>query len=201
MAAYRATPHSSTGFSPNLLFTGRETIAPIDLVLSDSLVADPVGQDVDTFVQRTLGRMQETYLLARSHLQRNADFRSARYNLRVKPATFPVGQWVWYHCPRRSVGLKDKWTKYYDGPYKVLDQVGPVLYRIQKSARAHPKIVYVDKLKLFDGDTPKDWDSSTAPVEIADEEPLGLEALEVEDREIPVSRPTRPRILPARFRD
>jgi len=32
MSAYRATPHRSTGFSPNRLFMGRETRMPIDLV-------------------------------------------------------------------------------------------------------------------------------------------------------------------------
>ena len=201
MAAYRATPHSSTGYSPNLLFTGRETIAPIDLVLSDNFVVDPVGQDVDSFVQSKLDQMQETSQLARSHLQRNARFRSVRYNLRVKPATFLVGQWVWYHCPRRTTGVKDKWAKYYDGPYKVLEQLGPVLYRIQKSARAHPKNVYVDKLKPFAGDAPRDWNSPTSPVGIAEDEPLGIEDLEVDDREVPVSRPKRSLVLPARFRD
>ena len=33
MAAYRASPHTSTGFSPNRLFLGRETRMPLDLVM------------------------------------------------------------------------------------------------------------------------------------------------------------------------
>jgi len=33
MAAYRASPHSSTGYSPNRLFLGRENRMPIDLLM------------------------------------------------------------------------------------------------------------------------------------------------------------------------
>ena len=33
MAAYRASPHSSTGFSPNKLFLGRENRMPLDLLM------------------------------------------------------------------------------------------------------------------------------------------------------------------------
>jgi len=33
MAAYRASPHESTGFSPNKLFLGREVRMPLDLVM------------------------------------------------------------------------------------------------------------------------------------------------------------------------
>ena len=33
MAAYRATPHNSTGLSPNRLFLGRENRMPLDVVM------------------------------------------------------------------------------------------------------------------------------------------------------------------------
>jgi len=35
---------------------------------------------------------------------------------------------------------------------------------MQKSKRAQPKIVYVDKLKAFDGETPEGWELETRPV-------------------------------------
>lgn len=43
-------------------------------------------------------------------------------------------------------------------------ELGPVLYKMQKSKRAQPKIVYVDKLKAFDGETPEGWELETWPV-------------------------------------
>ena len=33
LAAYRASPHTSTGYSPNKLFLGHETRMPLDLVM------------------------------------------------------------------------------------------------------------------------------------------------------------------------
>lgn len=35
------------------------------------------------------------------------------------------------------------------GPYWVMAQVGSVLFSIQKSRMSQPKLVYIDKLKLF----------------------------------------------------
>ncbi len=32
MMAYRATPQTSTGFTPNMLVTGKETNVPVDLI-------------------------------------------------------------------------------------------------------------------------------------------------------------------------
>jgi len=39
----------------------------------------------------------------------------------------------------------------------VIDKLGPVNYRIQKSPKADPIIVHVDKLKMFEGTTPNSW--------------------------------------------
>ena len=41
LLAYRATTHSSTGFTPNKLFLGRENRLPVDLVLSLIHISEP----------------------------------------------------------------------------------------------------------------------------------------------------------------
>jgi transposase InsO family protein len=52
IAAYRATPHQSTGFSPNTLMFGRENRMPIDIVLGDCKLRSVVQVPTDEFVQR-----------------------------------------------------------------------------------------------------------------------------------------------------
>lgn len=156
LAAYRASVHESTGFSPNKLLLGRETCLPVDLVLGDCLLREPQSTGDDSLASR-LQNIQRDFAAARECMKRQATRRAFRYDLRVRPATFRVGQWVWLYYPRRRPGIKDKWAKWYTGPFRIMGQVGPVLYRVQKSMRAHAQLVYVDKLKPYFGETPKAW--------------------------------------------
>lgn len=146
LAAYRASESESTGFSPNRLFLGRELNLPIDLVLGDSQMA-PNLYTHDDFVSEQLTRMQNDFCLARQFMRRQVTLRAARYDMRVRNADFKPGDMVWYFYPRKRPGIKDKWAKWYTGPFKVLEKLGPVLYRIQKTPRSQPQVVYVDKLK------------------------------------------------------
>lgn len=140
MAAYRASPHSSTEFTPNQLFLARETRMPIDLVLEDALVQSEV-RTLHDYVCSRGQHIQRAFILARGHMKRQAVSRRARYDLRVKASKFRVGQFVWYFYPRRRPALKEKWTKFFVGPFRVMEQIGPVLYKIQKFPRAQNLII------------------------------------------------------------
>ena len=68
MAAYRASRHESTEFSPNLLMFGRETLAPLDVLL-----VIPVGdrkhyESCSDFVDHKITTMRNAYRLAREAL-------------------------------------------------------------------------------------------------------------------------------------
>src|SRR6218665_2056700 len=158
MSAYRSTEHESTHYTPCRLFLGREVVLPVDLVLSDCRleVGSPVS--VDDFVADVESRTQRAFALVRETSQRLATTRAARYNLSVKPTKFTAGSWEWFRYPRRRPGTKEKWTSYYTGPFRVMEQIGPVLYRIQRCSRSAPKLAYVDKLKPFEGEVPRDWE-------------------------------------------
>jgi hypothetical protein len=67
------------------------------------------------------------------------------------------GQWVWYYYPRRYTQRSQKWQRFYIGPLLVVKQLGAVNFVIQKSAKATPMVVHIDKLKLCRGETPKSW--------------------------------------------
>jgi len=46
--------------------------------------------------------------------------------MRVKTAMYEVGNWVYYFCPRHSVGRSPKWQRFYSGPFLVIEKLGPV---------------------------------------------------------------------------
>src|SRR6185436_3078350 len=130
MAAYRASRHETTGFSPNYLILGREARAPIDLVLGEP--NDEAGEiSFDSFVDNKIAKLQEAYALVREHTQQSANRAKKYYELRVKARDFNVGDWVYYYSPRRYVGKTPKWQRMFSGPYLVIRQLGPVNYVIQ----------------------------------------------------------------------
>ena len=95
--AYRATVHSSTGFTPNRLFLGRESRLPIDLVMG--LPVNEVNGEttMDGYVERQqqLAVAEETLQLVREHLSRNAQRRKSVYDAKVRERTYTVGEAVW----------------------------------------------------------------------------------------------------------
>lgn len=203
ISAYRSTEHEGTGFTPCRLFLGREVVLPIDLVLNDCRLHNSAAVSHVDFVEQMDHRIHKSFTLVREGKRRLVVSRAARYNLRVRATRFFPGMWVWYHYPRRRPGIKEKWASFYTGPYGVMDQVGPVLYRIQRSRRATPKLVYVDKLKRFEGEVPPDWETGNSsglgpdpPVEDYFE-PQWFDSHDPEGT--PPSRPRREIRRPVRF--
>src|SRR6218665_1020128 len=118
LSAYRSTEHEGTGFTPCHLFLGREVVLPIDLVLSDCKLHNPVVFSYADFVEQTDSRMIMSFQLVREVIRRLIVSGTARYNLMVKSAQYPPGSWVWFHYPRRRSGTKEIWASFYTGSYR-----------------------------------------------------------------------------------
>lgn len=157
LAAYRASPHSSTGMSPNRLLLGRENRMPLDLVMGLPVIEGDGNENLDNYVAEMKERAEEAYCRAREHLQTAAERRKTDYDIRVKEQRFNVGDWVWYHYPRRYQGKSPKWQKNYIGPYLVVRVIEPSNYVLQKSSRAKPFVVHVDKIKICHNPLTPNW--------------------------------------------
>ena len=155
MAAYRATPHEVTRFTPNFLFLGRENYAPIDLALGFEVPETP--GTVDDRVTEIAQTMAYAYDLVRNYSGIAVQRRKRRYDMRVRPKEFQVDEWVLYFYPRRRPGKSPKWGHGYVGPCLVVGVINDLSYWIQKSARSLPEVVHVDKLKKFVGEPPTGW--------------------------------------------
>ena len=87
----------------------------------------------------------------------SAERRKRGYDIRVKAEHFAVGDWVFYHYPRRYQSRSPKWQKSYIGPYLVVRITEPVNCVLQKSAKSKPFVVYMDKLKRCYGSSLTSW--------------------------------------------
>ena len=175
MAAYRATKHSATGYTPNFLVYGRELRAPIDLVLAVSGEPEGIGSSVDDYVDAMIQRKRRAYDLARRHLGAAAERRKRDYDFHVRSKTFRKGMWVWYFYPRRYRGRSPKWTRQYTGPFLIVDEMPPCNFVLQKSQRSQTFVAHTDKLKMFFGDPPRSWINVEPASEPGDEDRPVLE--------------------------
>lgn len=166
VAAYRASPHEATGFTPNFLMFGRETKAPLDLVYGrppDD--ADPSGT-YSSYAEDLAERMESAYREVRQNLKVAAERRKHSYDLRVRPASFAIGDVVLYYTPRRYQGRSPKLQRMYTGPFKVVGQRSAVNYVLQKSPQSKPFVVHIDKLRLHRGAEPEAEITNSAPPEV-----------------------------------
>ena len=161
MAAYRASRHASTNFTPNVLVLGRENRAPVDIVLGIVKGEEHHCDSYDEYVEQLQKRMRDSHQLAREHLQVTAERRKVDYDVKVRSIKFVPGQWVWYYYPRRFMNKSPKWTKFYTGPYLVIRVIEPGDYVIQRTKKSTPIVVHGDKLKCCYGETPLSWIAST----------------------------------------
>ena len=155
MAAYRATVHQSTSYSPNYLMFSREVRSPVDLVFGIPSEQPPASYD--DFSVTMEERMKQAYCLVREHLGKAAERMKRQYDIRVRPHEYHRGQWVLYYNPRRYQGRQQKWQRKFS-LHLVVKELPPVNYLVQKSKRSRPFITHIDKLKpWYTDNAPKSW--------------------------------------------
>ena len=202
MAAYRATVHEATGFSPNFLVFAHENRAPMDLVFGRPLEDSEHRPTYSEYVETMADTMESSYRTVREHLGKAAEIRKKRYDMKVRPSQFAIGTFVWYYTPRKYVGKSAKWQKFYTGPFLVIDVLPPVNYVLQKTKRSKSFVAHVDKLKICHDDTLVSWTTeitATTPTSDGEIEEVNPD-LPTGDLEVQESvRPKRKKQLPRRY--
>jgi len=65
-------------------------------------------------------RMRNAYAMVRNDLNEAVIRNKCHYDIRVHPATFKTGDWVWYFNPRQVRGKQAEWRRKYTGPFLVI---------------------------------------------------------------------------------
>jgi len=147
LMSYRATPHSSTGFTPNMLCFGRENAMPADIMFGHSGALSPRSyQCYCDYVDNLRKVMTESYGRARHVLGVAAMRQKVYHDEDTAPRFFKVGDWVlYYHKPSSRQTLDSGWR----GPYVVVKKLSAVDYLIQKDPPLEPpRTAHCDDLQM-----------------------------------------------------
>lgn len=155
--AYRATKHSSTGFTPNFMMFGREISEPVDLVAGLPTDCEN-AHSTPEYVQQMCERLELAHNITREALSESVTRAKRQYDKNACHTQYKVGDAVWYLI-KGTRHVKNKVKKFlpsYEGPFFVMGQLDDLVYRIQKSPRAKAKVVHHDQLKDYRSREPLD---------------------------------------------
>ena len=141
---YNATEHSATGFSPFFVFTGRQPLWTVDLVLPQTAAS---GKTVPEHTAEIVHRLEATSKLVREHLRVAAQGASKWYNHKSKPRRFAVGDRVRVYYPRRVKGRSVKWQSFFSIDGRVERRINDATYLVRADRWRGSKVVHVDKIK------------------------------------------------------
>jgi len=102
VAAYRATVHEATLFTPNKVIFGREVRLPVDLLMGPAPDESDGGVSTNDFVNALVERARTDFGIVREYTRKSAASMKRRYDAKLKrSAEIGPGDAVRYFCPRR----------------------------------------------------------------------------------------------------
>jgi len=116
MAAYRMTPHSTTGVTPNYAMLGREVRLPC------SLIATPPEetQNLIPYNIHFRDNMRAAHERVRSATNRSSKTQKSYFDARVRAVSLTKCQLVWLYWPKPLLRQqKRKLTQLWFGPYRI----------------------------------------------------------------------------------
>lgn len=143
-AAYRATAHPATGFSPNFMTFGRQITLPVEVMYGVPPEEEVTvsGNYQAEVLRKLLSAFQEAYC----RQGRVADRQKQYYDRTVRAQSYGEGDRVWLFSPAQKVGRCPKLQRWWTGPWTVWEVLSPVLFRISWGHRK--KVVHGDLLKM-----------------------------------------------------
>ena len=170
--AYRSTPHTSTGESPNMLILGREANMPIDILMERPLPDEHDNLHTD-YARELRNNLVMAYERARKHLKQSAIRQKSHFDKKANGTKIKTGQFVWLSKKVTKRGMSPKLDTRWEGPYLVVKQLSDVVFRIQRSGpRGQQKVVHYDRLKPYEGKPLSSWLHKKKPREVQEEPPV-----------------------------
>ena len=147
-AAYRASPHPATGYTPNMLMFGREVNMPNDILFPFPRPEKP--SDVHEYVSELRDRLEECHHSARKNLRSAMERQKRDYDSRLVEHSYEKGDVVY-----KKEGAGRKLDEKYTRPYIIVKCLSPSVYKIQGKKLA--LVVHHDRLKKYESVTLPAW--------------------------------------------
>ena len=171
---FRVSISETTGDSPLYLIYGREPRLPLDI----SLIAptDP-SSSIAEHRRRIVSNIELSQDIARQNIQRAQQKMKDYYDRNAKEPTFEVGERVWVYTPKTKKGPSKKLLHRWYGPYRIVEQLSPVHYRLRTCDNKHvTSSVHANRMKKY-------FDPADRPIEPLEDyldEPY-LEDIDIDD--------------------
>ncbi len=144
----REVPQASTGFTPFELLFGRQPRGLLDVAKEAWEQQPAVHRSVIEHVREMRDRIDRVMPLVREHLSKAQQAQQRHYNRAAQPREFHPGDRVMVLVPTAACKFLATWQ----GPYTVLEKIGPVTYRIRQPGRRRTEQLYhVNLLKKWVG--------------------------------------------------
>ena len=122
LMAYRSSKQESTKHTPNIMFLGRETDLPVDLLYPPP----PVESDdssTNEYVAELKYRLKTLHEMARNSLMEAGQKQKLAYDRKVSKHTYKVGDAVWLRSYAKPKGLSRKLQLRWEGPFKIVGKI------------------------------------------------------------------------------
>jgi len=143
--AYREAPQESLDFAPFEMLYGRSVKGPLQILrqLWTRKQSDPEVRTTYQYVVDLRNRLEETWEMAHEEMKKQQGIQKRQFDSRAKDRTFKHGDLVLILLPTSDNKLLMQWK----GPFKVLERVDGLHYRIQVGRKQ--KIFHANMLKQY----------------------------------------------------
>ncbi|GBM83826.1 hypothetical protein AVEN_134526-1 [Araneus ventricosus] len=90
--------------------------------------------------------LERVHAFARERIKLASERMKTRYYSRATDHYFTEGDVVWMYNSKRRRGLSPKLQQNWEGPYTVVKKLNDVVYRVQRSPNAKPKVIHINRL-------------------------------------------------------
>ncbi|GBM48620.1 Transposon Ty3-I Gag-Pol polyprotein [Araneus ventricosus] len=139
LLAYRSAEHEVTGLTPAEMLFGRTLRLPCDILFGRP---SETPSSPNEYMKNLEARLESVHAFARERMK-------TRYDSRATDHHFKEGDLVWMYNPKRRRGLSPKLQQNWEGPYTIVKKLNDVVYRVQRSPNAKPKVIHINRLAPY----------------------------------------------------